>query len=547
MGKKYVPEKIAEKLSDYYQNGWQILFDEGMQMQDAVLQDIIALGSNSAYAKERGFSGIQTKEEFRAQVPVSEYSDYHKHIKDNMGNDNGQLTSLETEYYLLSTGMSNSGKIYAENRLGAQARQLTINIWNMMLTQLVPVMTSPDVKMLAVTAAVNKSAPLEQAANGKPIRRASSQAAKGLWEQHPQVYVYPYEFLEAVMSEDDRDYLTALYTLKEKNFSMLFCNNLAYFGVLLDWIEKRPQQMIDDIRNGYMTAELYDEDREILAKSFLPDAERADELQAILDTEGALLFEKIWPKFEFIGAWLAGSVGRLARDVMRRLPENVRYISESYGASEGMFNLPMEDNSVYAPLAPYSCYYEFLPLEGGEVVDMAGLKEGQYYELLITTYSGLYRYNLHDIVRVHGFTGTTANIEFCCRSADRWELEQNSIYAYELEQMIAETERQTGQFATYYQGLEEDGTLSIVLQPFQEAFDATAFYKVLQNRVAGKHIKLGQLYVMKQNYCLALYHSLMQFGRTILTIKLPLRVQEVPDENLIQQIYRGEADTVQLQ
>ena len=80
MGKKYVPEKIAEKLSDYYQNGWQILFDEGMQMQDDVLLDIISLGNNSAYAKDHGFAGIKTKEEFRARVPISEYSDYRKYI-----------------------------------------------------------------------------------------------------------------------------------------------------------------------------------------------------------------------------------------------------------------------------------------------------------------------------------------------------------------------------------------------------------------------------------------------------------------------------------
>lgn len=545
MGKKYVPEKIAEKLSDYYQNGWQILFDEGMQMQDDVLLDIISLGNNSAYAKDHGFAGIKTKEEFRARVPISEYSDYRKYIDANMQNDNGQLTSLETEYYLLSTGMSNSGKIYAENRLGAQARQLTINIWNMMLTQSVPIMTSPDVKMLAVTAAVNKSAPVEKAANGKAVRRASSQAAKGLWEQHPQVYVYPYEFLEAVMSEDDRDYLTALYTLKEKHFNMLFCNNLAYFGVLLDWIAMRPQQMIDDIRNGYMTAELQDYDRKVLAESFQPDAERADELQKMLDDYGTLPVEKIWPDFEFVGAWLSGSVGRLAKDVMRRLPKKIRYISESYGASEGMFNLPMEDNCIYAPLAAYSCYFEFLPLDGGEPVDMAGLKDGSYYELLITTYSGLYRYNLHDIVRVHGFTGTTANIEFCCRTADRWELKQNSIYGYELEAMMTEAECQTGQFATYYQGLIEDEKLSIILQPFHSDFDAAAFYEALQKQLSSKQIELEKLYIMKQNYCLTLYHSLMQFGRTILTIKLPLRAQTIPDENLIQQVYKGAPQIIQ--
>ncbi|MBR2626913.1 MAG: GH3 auxin-responsive promoter family protein [Peptococcaceae bacterium] len=535
MGKKYVPEQVAEKLGYYYQNGWNLLFEAGQQMQDDVLMDIISLGNNSAYAQEHGFAGIQTKEAFRAKVPISEYVDYRKLIEENMHEDCGQLTSLETEYYLLSTGMSNSGKIYVENRLGAQARQMSINIWNMMLTQLVPIMTAPDVKMLAVT----NCSPLEEAPNGKAVRRTSSQAAKALWEQHPQVYVFPYEFLEASMSNDDRDYLTALYTLKEKNFNMLFCNNLAYFGVLLDWIALRPQQMIDDIRNGYMTADLQEQDRAILAPSFQADAERADELQALLDTYGALPVEKIWPKFEFVGAWLAGSVGRLARDVMRRLPENVRYISESYGASEGMFNLPMDDNCAYAPLAPYSCYFEFLPLEGGEPVDMAGVKDGHYYELLITTYSGLYRYNLHDIVRVHGFTGTTANIEFCCRTADRWELAQGGLYGYELEQMVVSVEHETGQFVTFYQGMVENGKLSLVIQPFQPEFDAAAFYQAMQSQLQQNGMELGSIYITKQNYCIELFNSLMQFGRTIQTIKLPLRAQNAPEKELLQQIYNG--------
>lgn len=533
MDKKSVPEQVATDLMHYYQNGWQLLFDAGQAMQEQVLLDIIELGNHSAYAKDHGFAGITTKEEFRARVPLSDYSDYRAYVADNMKQDNGQLTALETEYYLLSTGMSNSGKLYVENRLGALARQMSINIWNMMLTQLVPIMTSPDVKMLAVT----NCSPLEEAPNGKAVRRTSSQAAKALWEQNPQVYVFPYEFLEAEMSNDDRDYLTALYTVKEKNFNMLFCNNLAYFGVLLDWIEARPQQMIDDIRAGYMTATLTDKDRAILAPSLPADPTRADELQALLDANGKLPVEAIWPNLAFIGAWLAGSVGRLARDVMRRLPDNIRYISESYGASEGMFNLPMEDDCAYAPLAPYSCYFEFMPLEGGEPVGMKELEEGKYYEMIITTYSGLYRYNLHDIVRAHGFTGTTANIEFCCRTADCWNLEKRSLYGYELEQMIVTAEETSGQSVTFYQGLEDGGKLSLILQPFGDDFDTAGFYRILQDVMEQQNITLGCIYVMKQNYCIALFDSLMQFGRTIQTIKLPIVLKEAPAKELIQQVY----------
>ena len=39
---------------------------------------------------------------------------------------------------------------------------------------------------------------------------------------------------------------------------MLFCNNLSYFGVLLDWIDKAAPQMIEDIRLGKMSVTLSD-------------------------------------------------------------------------------------------------------------------------------------------------------------------------------------------------------------------------------------------------------------------------------------------------
>lgn len=536
MERKMVPDEIQEKLGFFFQNGWEHLFNNGLEYQNRVLQDIILLGNQSKYAADHGFAGITTKEEFEAKVPISEYDDYEPYVKANMKVDNNELTSLPTEYYLLSTGMSNRGKLYSENRLGALSRQLSINIWNMCLMQKVPQMTAPDVKMLAVT----NCAPLGEAENGKAIRRTSSQAAKGLWEEHPQTYVFPYEFLEAEMSNDDRDYLTALYTLKAGNFNMLFCNNSAYFCVLLDLIQQYPKKMIEDIRTGHMSAELKDSDRAFLETEFGAHPDRADELERILEEHGTLPVEKIWPDFVFAGVWLAGSVGRHAKELKSRLPKQVQYISESYGASEGMFNLPIEYDTGAGPLATYSCYFEFLPVHGEkQLVDMAHVSIGEYYELVITTYSGLYRYNLHDIIKVTGHTGDTVNIEFCCRTADQWHIGEQTVYGYELQDAVEETEEELGEILFYIQGLTDEKGLSIIVQPSRATFDASSFRGVLQKKLEQRGIPMDKLYVMKNEYSDFMFRSLMQFGRTIQTIKLPLVAKNVPAQELIAQIQEG--------
>lgn len=532
MATKYVPELIAESLARYYKEGLTSLFAQGQKIQEAVLQDIMALSKGSQYAKDHGFDDVDTKEAFCEKVPLSEYGDYYPYIRTNMEKDDHQVIDLETDHYLLSTGRERQGKYYIETRLGSLARQLSINIWNMNLMKLEPEMTQPDVKMLAVT----NCSPLENVPNGKAVRRTSGQAAKELWENTPDLYVFPYEFLEAEMTNDARDYLTALYVLKEREFNMLFCNNLAYFGVLLDRIDQHAERMIQDIREGVMSVPLSELDREILESAFTADAARADELQTILEKEGMLTPSSIWPDFVFTGAWLAGTVGDYSKDVMRKLPENMRYLSESYGCSEAMINLPLSYNAKYGPLAIYSCYFEFLPLQGGTLLSMAEVEDGAYYELVISTYSGLYRYNLHDIVRVHGFTGTTANIEFCCRSSENLQLEDRVLYGYEFSNFISEIAQTLQIDLDFYQAKVQDGKLALILQAGECVQNFEQAAGRIQELAALREIDVEAIYWVNKAYRMNLYQAMMTGGRTIQCIKLPMLAETLPDAQYLEHV-----------
>lgn len=531
--KKYVPEMICDRIEEYRAHGIQAIFDRGAEIQEQVLTEILELGNHSQYAKDHGFYGMTSKEAYPNRVPISEYKDYAPYIKENMQRDDGQVSILETEHYLLSTGQHQQGKYYIETRLGSLARQLSITLWNLNLMALEPVMCAPDVKMLAVT----NCAPLESAPNGKAVRRTSGQAAKELWQKTPNLYVFPFEFLEAEMSEDDRDYLTALYVLKEKHFNMLFCNNLGYFGVVLNRIEREATLLIDDIRHGTMSVSLQAHDRRVLGKNFQPDPQRADELQTILRIKGHLSVEDIWPEFVFTGAWLAGSVGEFSKDVMAKLPSAMHYLSESYGASEAMLTIPISFNAKYGPLAVYSCYFEFRSLTDGKIYAMKDVKDGAYYELIISTYSGLYRYNLHDIVRVCGFTGSTANIEFCCRSSESVMLVDRKMYGFELAAFLHIIEEKTGYAIDFYQMRAEQGALTLFLQFREEAPDFINLCKILCAEAKRQQIPLEKIYWMKRNYRDQLYHSLMNHGRTVQCIKLPVVTNQTPDAQFIEAIY----------
>lgn len=209
--------------------------------------------------------------------------------------------------------------------------------------------------------------------------------------------------------------------------------------------------MISDLKNQEISVEIPDALRESLReslKSVKPD--RAQKLQEIFDEGKGLQADKIWPRLQMVYCWLSGSVGRLARDVVHILLEGVKYMDIGYGASEGKFNVPLEVGKPYGALAAFSLFFEFLPLGEKIPVRIGQIEDGKCYELILTTFSGLYRYNIHDIVRVCGKSGNSPNIEFVCKASERLISGERTLYAKDFIEAIAKLEEDTGCFISFF-------------------------------------------------------------------------------------------------
>ncbi|CAN6373983.1 unnamed protein product [Urochloa humidicola] len=62
-------------------------------------------------------------------------------------------------------------------------------------------------------------------------------------------------------------------------------------------------------------------------------------------------------------------------------------------------------------------YFEFLPMEDDtrQLVELARVETGREYELVVTTYAGLCRYRIGDVLRVTGFHNTAPEFRFTRR------------------------------------------------------------------------------------------------------------------------------------
>lgn len=521
----------------------KVLYQEMPQMladcqflQEQVLSEILFLAQDSAYALDHGFAGIGDLTSWKAQTAISTYEDYRPYIDAHMAHEGNGLFSGETAFYIATTGSTGQVKYFVESVAGNEAKQLVMAMRGMYMSDLLPV----TLDMAAKNLTISNYASLGTSPSGKLIVRASGQTARNMRKKTGPMNILPLEFWEAPsISPEDRDYMIGVYALANHSLAKVFCNNLVHFGRILDLIEAQGQQMIEDIRVGQFMVDLQPKARLILAPTLPPNPERADFLQEIFGRYPSLemnpfTIAEIWPDLAMTGCWLSAGVGRDAKMVLSRLPNSVKAIDLGYGASEGKFNIPTRLNCPAGVAAPFACFYEFLPLDGGSALNLWEVQEGCHYELVITTYSGLYRYNLQDIVKIDGFIGRTPSIEFCGKSSEVLWIDQQKIYGFVLADLIRNVEKAMGLCLGLVQVFMADEKLCYVLMKGDKDFDGLEMK--LQLDLATKACFgwcSGALYLMDPSYKDQLFTDATRIDRGACGIKLPLILKQAPRNHIL--------------
>ncbi len=188
--------------------------------------------------------------------------------------------------------------------------------------------------------------------------------------------------------------------------------NLARFG------EQVADKLIRDIHDGTLSQD-YEWPAALLKtiqRRLKPQPRRARELDAVRARAGRLLPKDVWPELGLIGCWTGGSMSAY----LRSFPEyfgDVAVRDLGLIASEGRMTFPITDSTPSGVLEIVSSYFEFIPVAEMEssqptVLGAHELVEGGEYFILLTNASGLYRYNIHDVVRCTGFYKQTPLLEF---------------------------------------------------------------------------------------------------------------------------------------
>lgn len=127
-------------------------------------------------------------------------------------------------------------------------------------------------------------------------------------------------------------------------------------------------------------------------------------LNRVLEISGKDDISQVWPHLEVF--FHGGVAFTPYREQYRRLiPHSGMHYMETYNASEGFFGLQDDPNDpAMSLMVDYGVFYEFIPMDELDsphptVLPLWGVEVGRNYAMVISTSSGLWRYQIGDTVR----------------------------------------------------------------------------------------------------------------------------------------------------
>jgi hypothetical protein len=372
----------------------------------------IARNANSDFGRDFGFRQIRTVADFRRRVPILTYEDHHPYISRVLGGDVTALFAPGTRVLMFAMTSGTTGE---PKRLPITAElfreyRRSWRLWGGGVYGDHPHLLAKKTLQL-VTDWQQQLAPC-----GIPCGQISGLAAMTRPTFTSRMFM-PSAHVARIHDPESKYYTTLRIALATRNVAMIITANPSTLVEYARFADRHRESLLRDIHDGTLSCNLRPELRSALSSAISRrDTQRARELEQSISRHGALLPKHVWPELDVMAVWMGGSVG-VFRQQLTDLYGETAVRDHGLSASEGRMTIPLADNTAAGLLDYYHHYFEFIPAEEYEsrspnVLEAHELEADRDYYIVMTTSGGLYRYDIHDLVRCVGFCGETPLLAF---------------------------------------------------------------------------------------------------------------------------------------
>ncbi|CAH2076246.1 unnamed protein product [Thlaspi arvense] len=427
-------------------------------VQEKVLGEILSRNSNTEYLKRFHLNGSSDRKTFKTKVPVVTYEDLKPDIQRISNGDRSPiLSSHPINEFLTSSGTSaGERKLMPTIEEDLDRRQLLYSLLMPVMNLYVPGLDKGKGLYFLFVKSESKTS------GGLPARPVLTSYYKS---DHFRRRPYdPYNDYtspnEAILCSDS----------SQSMYAQMLCGLLMRHDVLrlgavfasgllraISFLQNNWKELARDISTGTLSSRIFDpaiKNRmlKILTK---PDQELAEFLIEVCSRENwGGIITKIWPNTKYLDVIVTGAMAQYI-PTLEYYSGGLPMACTMYASSESYFGInlkPMcKPSEVSYTIMPNMAYFEFIPhdqdgaaeaaLDETALVELADVEVGKEYELVITTYAGLCRYRVGDILRVTGFHNSAPQFKFIRRKNVLLSIESDKTDEAELQKAVENASR----------------------------------------------------------------------------------------------------------
>ena len=367
------------------------------------LKNILHLNHETEFGREFDFEQADSPESFRELVPISDFESLRPYIDRQRDGETQSLTCAKPVYYNRTSGTIGTPKDVPVTQQNVDEIRLGSQLSAYVLSQ------QSDI-LKGKVFAIGGSAVEARTKDNIPIGSASGMLYRQQSRFVRSRYVLPPEVFD-IDDVETRYIASAIYGLARRDITTIATANPSTFIRLNEVVQVHTETLLKHISEGTLP------ETNVQLESLQPDRARAQALETLLGSEGTLAYRSFWPGLKGVVTWCGGSCGFALSKLTPMLPVDCRVYEFGYNSSEfrGTINVDLENN-LCLPMFQHS-YFEFVECDDWEngrkrFLGLHELDEGKLYYIFATTSSGLYRYDINDIVRVSGYINATPTLDF---------------------------------------------------------------------------------------------------------------------------------------
>lgn len=391
------------------------------EVQERMLMEQIRRNASSQFGRDFGFSEIKSYDDYRRRMPIAQYDDFEPYLAQVREGHTEALFGEKTKIlmFAMTSGTTKTPKTIPVTERSVQNYREGWLIWGIKaFTDHYDMLKWGMRPILQMASDWRESLTPSGVPCGAITGLTSSM-------QSPLVritYCLPPE--AARIKSIEAKYYVALRMSAYRDLGCLIAANPSTILSIVRLGDREKETLIRDIANGTIDPK-WQIPAEIL-NSFrwrwrIKHRAAARRMEKIVEQTGHLLPKDYWPRLCLLANWTGGTMG----SYLNAYPEyfgDVPIRDVGLIASEGRMTIPIADGTSAGVLDIRHNIFEFIPADQidkpmPDTLLPHELKEGHDYFILLTTPGGLYRYNIHDMVRCRGFEGRAPLVEFLNKGA----------------------------------------------------------------------------------------------------------------------------------